>query len=157
MAKKLDIACGNHKQAADWIGMDIQRLPGVNIVHDVNVHPWPVDDASIDQAQAWHIVEHIPPVTVTEKGTRFTFIEFMDECWRILKPGAEIDIECPHGASEVFLHDPTHCNHVTEITWEYFDASYERYKVFQPKPWKILKLHATRDGNVNVVLKKIDV
>ena len=151
---KLDIACGHHKQGEDWIGMDIQRLPGVNIVHDVNLHPWPLESDSVERAIAWHIVEHIPPVVVGEKGTRFPFIEFMDECWRVLKFGAEIDIECPHGASEVFLHDPTHCNHITEVTWEYFDPAFPRYEVFQPKPWCIKKMHWTRDGNVNVILAK---
>lgn len=152
---KLDIACGHHKQAADWIGMDIQKIPGVDIVHDVNVHPWPLENESVERANAWHIVEHIPRVVVTERGTRFPFIAFMDECWRVLKPEAEIDIECPHGASEVFMHDPTHCNPVTEVTWEYFSPQCSRYEVFQPKPWTIKSLSYTRDGNVNVVLKKL--
>lgn len=151
---KLDIACGRNKNGPDWTGMDMQSLPGVDIVHDVNMHPWPVPNNSIDEAHAWHIVEHIPPVVLTAAGTRFLFIEFMNECWRVLKPDAKIDIECPHGGSEVFLHDPTHCNHVTEVTWEYFDPRYDRYKVFSPKPWTIEKIHATRDGNVNVVLIK---
>ena len=151
---KLDIACGHHKQGADWIGIDIQKIAGVDIVHDLNKHPWPIKDESVEKAVAWHIVEHIPPVTVSEQGTRFPFIEFMNECWRILKPGAEIDIECPYGGSEVFLHDPTHCNHITEITWEYFDPEHDRYQVFQPKPWTIKYRHFTKDGNVNVVLAK---
>lgn len=152
---KLDIACGNHKNGLSWTGMDIQPLPGVDIVHDVNLHPWPIESDSVETAHAWHIVEHIPPVCVTEYGTRFPFINFMNECWRVLKPGALIDIECPHGASDVFLHDPTHCNHVTEVTWEYFDPSRERYRVFRPKPWHIHQLDYTRDGNVNVVLQKL--
>jgi predicted SAM-dependent methyltransferase len=152
---KLDIACGHHKNGGDWTGMDIQQIPGVDIVHDVNVHPWPLEAESVDEAHAWHIVEHIPPVVVGERGTRFPFIEFMNECWRVLKMGAKIDIECPHGASEVFLHDPTHCNHVTEITWQYFDPSYPRYQVFQPNPWRITWMYFTTDGNVNVILEKI--
>lgn len=151
---KLDIACGHHKNGADWTGMDIQKIPGVDIVHDVNIHPWPLKDGSVERANAWHIAEHIPRVVVTERGTRFPFIAFMDECWRVLKPGAELDVETPHGDSYVYLHDPTHCNPITEVTWEYFDPDYPRYEVFQPKPWKIKSLHATRDGNVNVVLVK---
>ncbi len=150
---KLDIGCGNHKDPG-WIGMDIQRLPGVDIIHDLNMRPWPVEAESIDQAKAWHIVEHIPPVCVTEKGTRRPFIEFMDECWRILKSGARINIEAPHGASDGFLHDPTHCNPVDEITFEYFDPDFRRYLTYQPRPWRIVELHWTWDGNVNVVLEK---
>lgn len=151
---KLDIACGNHKDGPDWIGMDIQRLPGVEIVQDLNLHPWPIEAESVEEAKAWHIVEHIPPCSVTEKGTRFPFIEFMNECWRVLKVGARLDIETPYGSSAGFYHDPTHCNPVDEVTFEHFDPEYRRYETYQPKPWKIVSLWYTKDGNVNIVLEK---
>ena len=150
---KLDIACGHHKDLG-WTGIDIQNVPGVDIVHDLNIHPWPVESDSVEQAKAWHIVEHIQPAAVTEKGTRKPFIEFMDELWRVLKPGARVDIETPYGSSEGFLHDPTHCNPVDEITFEHFDPAYTRYRTYQPKPWKIIELNWTKDGNVNVVMEK---
>lgn len=150
---KLDIACGYHKEI-DWIGIDMQKIPSVDIVHDLNLIPWPIESNSVSMAKAWHIVEHIPPVAVTEKGTRRPFVEFMNECWRVLKPGARIDIETPYGSSDGFLHDPTHCNPVDEITFEHFDPEYGRYQTYQPKPWKIIYLQFTRDGNVNVILEK---
>ncbi len=153
MMKKLDIACGHHKDLG-YIGIDIQKLPGIDIVHDINIHPWPIEENSIDEAKAWHIIEHIPPVCVTEKGTRFPFIEFMNECWRVLKVGGRIDIETPYGSSDGFVHDPTHCNQVDEITFENFDPDCRRYILYKPKPWKIVSLQWTRDGNVNVVLEK---
>jgi len=151
---KLDIACGNHKDGSDWTGMDLQKRPGVDIVHDLNLHPWPIEPDSVDAAKAWHIIEHIPPCCVTETGTRFPFMAFMNECWRVLKPGARLDIETPHGASDGFLHDPTHCNPVDELTFEHFDPDYGRYQTYQPRPWKIISQHFTRDGNVNVILEK---
>jgi hypothetical protein len=150
---RLDIGCGNHKDLG-WIGMDIQNLPGVDIVHDLNVHPWPIDSNAVTQAKAWHIIEHIPPVCVTETGTRKPFIEFMDECWRVLFPGARIDIETPYGSSPGFVHDPTHCNMVDELTFEHFDPAYGRYRTYQPKPWRIVELKWTVDGNVNAILEK---
>ena len=150
---KLDIGCGHYKDM-DFIGIDIQKLPGVDIVHDLNIHPWPILAGSIEFAKAWHIVEHIPKTCVTESGTRKPFIEFMDECWRVLKTGARIDIETPYGSSDGFLHDPTHCNPVDEITFEHFDPDYRRYMTYQPKPWKIISLSWTRDGNVNLILEK---
>jgi hypothetical protein len=150
---KLDIACGNHKDLG-WVGIDIQQLPGVDIIHDLNVHPWPVESGSVDEAKAWHIVEHIPPVAVTERGTRRPFLEFMDECWRVLKVGARIDIETPYGASDGFLHDPTHCNPCDELTFEHFDPDCRRYQTYQPRPWRIIEQRFRRDSNLNVVLEK---
>ena len=150
---RLDIACGNHKDLG-YVGIDIQHLPGVDIVHDLNVHPWPVESGCVEAAKAWHIVEHIPPVAVTEMGTRRPFLEFMDECWRVLQVGAHLDIETPHGLSIGFLHDPTHCNPCDEITFEHFDPTFRRYRTYQPRPWKIVSLHADREGNINVILAK---
>lgn len=150
---KLDIGCGNHKDQG-WIGIDIQPLPCVDIVHDLNLHPWPLESESVDQAKAWHVLEHIPPTCVTEASTRRPFIEFMDELWRVLKPGGQVDIETPHGASDGYIHDPTHCNPIDELTFEHFDPDYRRYLTYRPKPWKIIKLAWTRDGNVNAVLEK---
>lgn len=150
---RLDIACGNHKEL-DWTGIDIQQLPGVDIVHDLNVHPWPIADSTVEQAKAWHIVEHIPPVAVTEKGTRRPFIEFMDECWRVLRVGARMDVETPFGSSDGYLHDPTHCNPCDEVTFEHFDPAFRRYQTYQPKPWRIVSLRWMRDGQLNVLLEK---
>lgn len=150
---KLDIACGNHKDLG-YVGMDIQALAGVDIVHDLNVLPWPVESGSVEAAKAWHIVEHIPPVCVTERGTRRPFLEFMNECWRVLQVGARLDIETPYGSSEGFLNDPTHCNPCNEVTFEHFDPDYRRYLTYRPRPWKIISLWFTKDGNINVVLEK---
>ena len=38
---QLDIGCGHNKQGPEWVGMDVQELQGVDIVHDFNLHPWP--------------------------------------------------------------------------------------------------------------------
>jgi hypothetical protein len=45
----------------------------------------------------------------------------------------------PYGANHFFVQDPTHCNPCNEITWQYFDPTYNLFKVYFPKPWKIEK------------------
>lgn len=155
----LDVACGSHKQSDLWVGMDIQALPGVDIVHDLNVHPWPLPDECAKLVLASHIVEHIPPCVIDGGKTRFPFIEFMDDAWRILKPGGEIAIAAPHGSSQGFLQDPTHCNPLNENTWIYFDPLHESgfYRFYQPRPWKIKHISWNPAGNVEAVLiKRID-
>jgi len=140
---QLDIGCGANKQGPDWVGLDVQKLPGVDIIWDINIHPWePLPDACAIRAVCSHLVEHIPPVAITEKGTRFPFVEFMDEVWRILKPDGQFAISCPHGASPGMLQDPTHINFLNENTWLYFDPLHVKdkgllYKFYRPKPWKI--------------------
>jgi hypothetical protein len=162
---KLDIACGANKQGPDWIGLDIQALPGVDIVHDLNRHPWPLPDECALTAIASHIAEHIPTVAWSDKrGTWYPFLEFMDEVWRVMKPDGQFAVVAPHGASEGYLQDPTHAHPFNQNMWLYFDpltVGGELYKFYRPKPWKVQldvlnqpSLYWDPSGNIEVVLIK---
>ena len=98
---RLDIGCGASKQP-NFVGIDVRPLEGVDIVHDLECLPWPLPDECVLVAVCSHVVEHINP-------HRFGFVNFMNELWRVMKPGGEIAIACPHGSSQGFLQDPTHC------------------------------------------------
>lgn len=154
---RLDIGCGANKQA-NFIGIDVQELPGVDIVHDVNIHPWPLPDECAILAMCSHLVEHIPPVSFKANGrTWFPFIEFMNEVWRLLKPEGQFAISCPHGWSPGQLQDPTHCHMLNENTWAYFDPeAYDGnlYRFYKPKPWKIESLFWDMSANMEVILRK---
>lgn len=156
---RLDIGCGAAKQDG-WLGMDIRPLPGVDIVWDINKHPWPIPDGSIRDALSSHLIEHIPPVAIDPTtGTWFPFVEFMNEVWRILKNGGTFAIACPHGYSPGFLQDPTHCNQVSEVTFAYFDPLEPNtggmlYRIYKPKPWKIHMINWSPAGNIEAVLIK---
>jgi SAM-dependent methyltransferase len=148
---RLDIGCGANKQAG-FVGMDMRDLPGVDIVHDVEDIPWPLEDECVLQAVSSHVVEHINP-------HKFGFVQFMDEVWRVMKPDAQFAIACPHGASPGFLQDPTHCNALNETTWSYFDplCPYTEgvlYAIYKPKPWRIEHLSWSPAANIEVVLSK---
>ena len=153
---RLDIGCGANKQHG-FVGLDIRPLPGVDIVHDINVHPWPLPDECCIMAFASHLVEHIPPVAIkADGGTWFPFVAFMDEVWRILKTEAQFAMALPHGSSQGFLQDPTHCNPCNEATWAYFDPENGSglWTIYKPRPWKITVLSWTPIGNIEVVVAK---
>jgi len=180
----LDIGCGGNKQAG-FVGLDIRPLPGVDIVWDIQKFPWPLPDESVINAISSHLVEHIPPflpdprllglirllldrelISQSEIAAYIgdiepvpTFIRFMNEVWRILKPGAKFAICCPHGRSNGFLQDPTHINEINETTWAYFDPYENRtngllYNIYRPKPWEIKFLNWSPDANIEVILVK---
>lgn len=151
---RLDIGCGAHPQPG-FVGMDIRSLPGVDIVHDIEVYPWPLPDECVLTAVASHLVEHIAPA-------RFGFIRFMDEVWRVLTVGGEFAIATPHGYSPGYLQDPTHCNPCNEATWAYFDPFEPNtqgalWGIYRPMPWRIKYLSWDPSANIEVILVKRDL
>jgi hypothetical protein len=156
---QLDIGCGYNKEPG-WVGMDIQDLPGVDIVWDFNIHPFPLPDESVILAKCVHVIEHIPPVMIDpDRGTWFPFIEFMNEVWRILKPRHLFVIQVPFGMSQGYYQDPTHVNIINENTWRYFDPLEAEtggglYGFYRPAPWEIKACAANSIGNIEVLLRK---
>lgn len=157
---QLDIACGANKQQG-FVGIDIQDLPGVDIVHDLMQFPWPIPDKSVVRAMSSHFVEHIPKVQIYLGAdglmhTWFPLISFMNEIWRIMKPNGDLAIAAPHGHSSGFLQDPTHASALNEATWVYFTPAHPFYQFYQPKPWKIKFINWNPAGNIEVVLSKME-
>ena len=147
----LDIGCGANRQPS-YVGMDIRELEGVDIVHDWNKIPWPLPDESVIRALASHVIEHVPP-------HNFGFINFMDEVWRVMKPEGQFAIAMPYALSPGMFQDPTHCNFCNETTWTYFDPLETKlngalYRIYRPKPWKIVRLFWDTMANMEVMLEK---
>mgnify|MGYP001170916011 CR=1 FL=1 len=113
---KLHLGCG-HKIKEGWINHDIADLPGVDLVHDLNQYPWPIDDNTIDEVFAKDVLEHLP-----------NLIRVMEEIYRITKPGAKVYIEVPYWNSWEAITDPTHVTQFNEYTFTFFDPSHWRCK-----------------------------
>ncbi len=54
----LDIGCGINK-IPDAVGMDIDPDSKADIIHDLNVFPYPINDNAFDRIYAKHIIEHL--------------------------------------------------------------------------------------------------
>jgi len=143
----LDIGCGHNKRRGGFTGLDKRPGEGVDIVHDLEVFPYPLDDESCLTIVGSHIVEHIKP---------WLMIDFMNELWRILKPEGQLALSMPYGVSAGFVQDPTHCNPCNEATWMYFDPDKDLYRIYKPKPWRILAGFPVwqANGNLEVVMEK---
>ena len=151
----VDIGCGANKSGPDWFGIDYRKLPGVDLVQDLEIFPWRLPSESFNTAVSNHVIEHIQP-------THGIFISFMNEAWRILKPKGEFIIGCPYATSVGMFRDPTHVNFVNEETWSYFDPhdqlyNGDLYHIYSPLPWriKVNTWHVT--GNMEIVLVKRDI
>ena len=178
---KLDIGCGANKQDG-FIGMDIRKLPGVDIVHNIEQFPWPLPDKSVSMAVASHVLEHINPGStdprlvglikllkvkkvisdkeivefIGESEVFGVFIRFMDEVWRVLKVEGRFAFVVPYPNSVGFNQDPSHLNPINEATLAYFDPLDRAglWGIYKPKPWKIIESYFDLGGNLEVVLEK---
>ena len=130
VTRHLDLGCGgvprNPYRRDEAHGIDIALASGLNERlfrrANLSVEPIPHADASFESVSAFDFFEHVPRVlgTTDGRGTRFPFIELMNETHRILKPGGRLWALTPaYPAAEAF-QDPTHVNIITERTHEYF-------------------------------------
>lgn len=145
---RLDVGCGSNKNPG-FVGIDILPLPGVDIVHNIEITPWPLPAECALMATASHLLEHINPTagdarvealvsllidtkTITRKQANTylgqpgpAFIRVMNEIWRILKPAGQFAFVVPHASSHGYQQDPTHINMINETTMHYFDPDPE--------------------------------
>ncbi len=178
---KIDLGCGANK-IPDFVGVDIRQLPGVDIVMDLEKYPWPIPGECASLVTCSHVLEHINPTkvdsrliglvklllkkkTITQKEAdeylgemdfESSFVRFMDEVWRILKPGGEFMFRVPYAGTIGYYQDPTHINNISEATIYYFDPFHPSnlYKIYRPKPWEIKHLFWDTEAIMEVLLIK---
>ena len=95
---KLNIACGNSK-VDGYVGIDISKNVGADIVHDLKKYPWPFKDNSVDEAICSHFIEHLDGM---ER------IPFFNECYRIMKDGATMKVITPAPFTHRYMQDFSH-------------------------------------------------
>lgn len=141
----LDVGCGFNKNTG-FIGMDKRAVQGVDIVHDAECLPWPLEDESCAVISMSHLIEHIKP---------WLQIDVINECWRILEINGVLMIATPYANSFGYLQDPTHCSPWNEATPDYFFHGTALYDVYKPLPWKKERLYWNTKMNLEVAMRKM--
>lgn len=93
---KIDLACGDNKREG-FFGIDKFATESTDAVCDLLSFPWPIEDASVEEVHCSNFFEHIP------KEQRPLFVE---ELYRVLKPGAKAQLIVPMG--DRMFQDYTH-------------------------------------------------
>lgn len=115
---RLNLGCGSEPRLDDGtVNVDIVDLPTVDVVHDLDVAPWPWDDGSVQMIIAQDVFEHVAEP-----------VRFMTESHRVLEAGGTLLIKSPHFRHEDAFTDPTHRRFCTEHTWDYWINGTELFK-----------------------------
>lgn len=110
---RLDIGCGPNPKEG-FKGVDIIKFPGVEFVFDVKNH-WPWPDNSVEEVHSSHFIEHL--WNTPDRPER---VHFVNELWRVLKPGAKATIIAPYWSSCRSYGDFTHCYPPISSFWFYY-------------------------------------
>ena len=127
--RHLDLGCGkfprNPYARGTLCGVDIRPLQASDTfdyrLANLSLQPIPWDDGSFGSVSAFDFIEHVPRVLADGAGgTRFPFIDLMNEVWRVLAPGGLFYALTPAYPYAAAFTDPTHVNVITAQTHEYF-------------------------------------
>jgi hypothetical protein len=113
---KINLGAGEDQEPG-WVNVDMIDLPGIDVVHNLIHFPYPFEDNSADEIKAVDVIEHLPTYIGDDHGV----IKFLEECHRILKPGAEVFIQTPGWKADFLWIDPTHVRGFDIQSMDFFD------------------------------------
>tara|TARA_Y100001936_G_scaffold235284_1_gene263361 strand:- start:87 stop:647 length:561 start_codon:yes stop_codon:yes gene_type:complete len=112
---KLNLGSGS-KILDGYTNVDKYDYYKPDIVHDLEIFPYPFEDNSVDEILLSHVLEHIgqsPDI----------FLKIIKEFYRICKNDSLIKIIVPHPRHDDFISDPTHVRPITILGLQLFDKN----------------------------------
>lgn len=93
-----------------------------DVLHDLEVLPYPFEDNTFDEIHAYEVLEHLGSL-----GDWRAFFSQFTELWRILKPGGFLAATCPSYRSLWAFGDPSHRRVINSGTLSFLDqVEYQR-------------------------------
>jgi hypothetical protein len=108
----LDIGCGKRKIEADAIGIDRAADSAADHVWDLDTYPWPLADCGFTRIHMSNAIEHLADP-----------MRAMAEVYRAAQDGADVLVVTPHLSSHNSYTEPTHLQHLSAESFEYFTGS----------------------------------
>ena len=140
---KLNLGCGS-KILDGFVNVDKYGSPEKKV--DLEVFPWPWKKNSVDEIILSHVLEHLGKDSDT-------FLNIMQELYRISSKNTIIHINVPHPRSDAYLGDPTHVRPITLNILNLF--SKEKNNQSAKNGWANTTLALFLDVDFEVVYNKI--
>jgi ubiquinone/menaquinone biosynthesis C-methylase UbiE len=106
--KILDLGCGRRKRP-NAVGIDSNPRSDADVIHDLNLFPYPFPENEFDEVYADNILEHLDDI-----------LKVMAELHRITKSSGNIHITVPHYSHRNAHTDPTHKHFFGVHSFDYF-------------------------------------
>jgi len=121
---KLNLGSGG-RPIKGYINIDKNSTaPDVDVVHDLDIYPWPFETESVDEVLMLQCLEHL-----------MDHNRAMKEIHRILKMKGVAKISVPHFTWQYAFHDPTHRHFFGYNTFFYYarDCGYFDFRFYSCK------------------------
>jgi len=123
----LNVGCGKTRIPGS-IGLDTVKIGSfVDVIHDLDVVPYPFSDKYFDEVHMYHVLEHL-----------HNPVEKISEIHRILKPGGVLYLRVPHFSSMGAFTDITHVRPFGYRSFDVFDAR-DPHSYYSKVSFNILK------------------
>src|SRR5262245_40298584 len=112
-ATKLNLGCGN-KHLPDALNLDVTIRTNPDVVHDLNVRPWPFSGDRFVEVFMYDVIEHLDDL-----------VGVIEELHRITQHGGVVRITTPHYSCANAFTDPTHRHQLGWFSLDYFTGEHE--------------------------------
>ena len=123
----IDVGCGRNK-FPDSTGIDFAQNSFADVMHDLNVFPYPLADSSFDVVLCRNVIEHVQNI-----------VGLMEEMHRIGRNGADVVITTPHFSSLYSYQDPTHVRHLALDSLDYFTEHTKHSNFYSNKRFAMVR------------------
>ncbi|MCG6870655.1 MAG: methyltransferase domain-containing protein [Gammaproteobacteria bacterium] len=127
---RLNLGCGRDIRSG-FINIDINELPGVDLVADLNHCELPFESDTVQEIICHDILEHVS-----------NYPRLLREIYRVLVPGGIVRIKVPHFSSWCAYADPQHNRYFSIRTFDFFtsESSQPNYYDFAFRRIGLLKI-----------------
>lgn len=123
----INLGCGKTR-IPNSIGVDKIKIPNyVDVVHDLDVIPYPFSDNFADEIHMYHVLEHLHDPIIK-----------IEELYRILKVGGILYIRVPHFSSLGAFSDITHIRPYGYTSFDFLEKE-NCFHYYSNATFKIIK------------------
>jgi 2-polyprenyl-3-methyl-5-hydroxy-6-metoxy-1,4-benzoquinol methylase len=156
-AKRLPVRFRPTDPDEQIISLDIDPNSKPDIIHDLNVLPYPFQDNEFDQIHAYEVMEHLG-----QQGDWKFFFKQFEELARILKPECGLVICSPKCTSVWLWGDPGHTRYIGPEQMTFLDqgnyvlqigkTTMTDYRHFYKADWSLHTLDTQSYPESNIML-----
>lgn len=109
----LNLGCGR-KRVAGAVNVDLSPALNPDVLHDLNVSPWPLPADHFREVLAYDVIEHLDDIVAA-----------FEEIHRVCRDGAVVRVTVPHFSCANAFTDPTHRHVFGFFTFDYLTGTKE--------------------------------